>query len=113
MWMQLTDLYGQTFSHGTVFRLPAELPYEDVVDLMLFDNLDRVWPFGLVVTTGYKAGLIRVVLPAECVATDIGGLSAAWVIENWRHWIYPECPVEEVYALPHYPPGNLPVVEEA
>jgi hypothetical protein len=110
--MRLVDTDAPAFAHGTVFRLPAKWPYENVVDFMVFDTADAARPFGLVVTTGYKAGLILVRLPAESVAAETGGLSAKWVIENWHHGIYPECPVGEVYVVPGYQPAALPVAPQ-
>ena len=31
--------------------------------------------------------------------------------ENWSHWVYPECPVEDVWVCDGYPvPAELPSI---
>lgn len=104
MWkpVKLTDLKKQTLYHGNILRLPAQWPYEEFVDFMVFDTQDPERPNGLIVSSGYKAGLILVRLPKESGLTEIGGLSTQWVINNWERWIYPECNVNDVYVIDRY-----------
>ncbi|MBC3486938.1 Imm45 family immunity protein [Pseudomonas kermanshahensis] len=94
-------------SNGTILRFPAKWPYEDTVDLMLTSIPDDESGFGLVVTTGQKAGLILVRLPAECESQLGRGVRLEWLIANWEKWIYPECNVSEVRLLEHYPAASI------
>ncbi|MBS9426010.1 hypothetical protein EAE90_20885 [Photorhabdus caribbeanensis] len=100
--MKLIDHIEKYISRGTVFRLPATWPYEEQVDFMVFETQDDERPYGLIVSSGYKAGLILVKLPAECSLIETRGLSTQWIIDNWAKWIYPECDVSDVYVLERY-----------
>ena len=84
---------------GTILRFPAAWPYEDVVDFMVV-----AFPSGcgLVVTTGYKAGLIVVILPAEAMPQGCIALSAAWLARNWTTWVWPAGNAADVRLLPSY-----------
>ncbi|MFD6161953.1 Imm45 family immunity protein [Nocardia sp. NPDC060256] len=104
---KLTDLDETHISRGTVFRLPAKWPYEDIVEFMIYETLDESRPFGLIVTTGYKAGLILVELPPESVTGEANGLSTTWVIDNWSTWIYPDSPVDQVRVFRSTVPSAL------
>ncbi|WP_268947880.1 Imm45 family immunity protein [Pseudomonas fulva] len=61
----LLECSNEVFRRGTVFRAKGSYPYEEVVDFMVFETLDEDCRFGLMVTTGYKAGLPLVWLPRE------------------------------------------------
>ncbi|ETS32872.1 hypothetical protein PTE_00011 [Photorhabdus khanii NC19] len=100
--MKLIDIQDHALRHGNVFRLPAQWPYEEFVDFMVVDLSNTERPYGLIVTSGHKAGLILVKLPAECSLIETRGLSTQWIIDNWAKWIYPECDVSEVYVLERY-----------
>ncbi|MBI6926735.1 hypothetical protein JET66_19030 [Pseudomonas putida] len=93
-------------SHGTILRFPAEWPYEDIVDMMLISIPDGDSEFGLVVTTGHKAGLILVKLPGECESPFGRGVRHEWLISNWDKWIYPECNASDVHFMENYPPAS-------
>ncbi|SEP66218.1 Immunity protein 45 [Devosia sp. YR412] len=84
---------------GTVLRFPAAWPYEDVVDLIVVAFPDGC---GLVVATGYKAGLIVVILPGDAVPEGQIALSAAWLAQNWTRWVWPAGDAAEVRVLPGY-----------
>lgn len=92
-------------SRGSVFRVPGKYPYEEVVDFMVFETFDVQTPYGLMVTSGYKAGLTLVLLPRESLVE--GGISRNWVIENWREWVYPDCDVSDVCFLSGYKAPSL------
>ncbi|HGM6861301.1 TPA: Imm45 family immunity protein [Serratia rubidaea] len=100
--MKLIDCKDKYISRGTVFRLPAVGPYEELVDFMLFETQDDERPYGLIVSSGFKAGLFLVKLPIESISDEGHGLSTEWVINNWAKWIYPECNVEDVHILDGY-----------
>lgn len=97
--MRLVDYMYESIKRGTVFRLPAVWPYESWVDFMVIDLFDT---HGLVVSTGHKAGLMLIALPAESSSNEGRALSTAWVINNWAKWIYPECNVENVHIIEQY-----------
>lgn len=84
------------------FRSPATWPYEKWVDFMLFETQDDERPYGLIVSSGYKAGLFLVKLPIESMSDEGYGVSTDWVINNWEKWIYPECKVEDVHLVEGY-----------
>lgn len=69
---------------------------------MVFETQDDDSPYGLIVSSGYKAGLILVKLPAESISDEGHGLSTQWIINNWDEWIYPECNVAKVHILDGY-----------
>ncbi|MDJ8697376.1 Imm45 family immunity protein [Salmonella enterica] len=100
--MRLIDYEEAAISRGTIFRLPAAWPYEAWVDFMLFETQDDERPYGLIVSSGYKAGLFLVKLPIESLSDTGHGLSTTWVINNWAKWIYPECNVEDVHIIEQY-----------
>ncbi|HCR58845.1 Imm45 family immunity protein [Raoultella terrigena] len=100
--MKLINYKEKGISRGTVFRLPATWPYEEWVDFMLFETQDDERPYGLIVSSGYKAGLFLIKLPIESISDEGHGLSTEWVIANWEKWIYPECDVSDVYLIDGY-----------
>lgn len=55
--MRLIDYKKTVISRGAIFRLPAVWPYEEWVNFMLFETQDDDRPYGLIVSSGYKAGL--------------------------------------------------------
>lgn len=88
---------------GTVFRFPAVAPYEDWVDFMLV-----VLPAqtnALLVTTGYKAGLIPQQLPPEAGPT--GAVGRDWLVANWNKWIFPPTPVHKVTVIEGYKASEI------
>lgn len=103
-WSPLSSWPSQLIYRGTVFRcLKAVWPYENVVDFMVVVDHESACGFAFIVTTGYKAGHILVKLPADAKAPNAQALSTDWIIANWAHWIYPECPVECVRVIENYP----------
>lgn len=100
--MKLIDYKKMAISRGMIFRLPAVWPYEEWVDFMVFETQDDERPYGLIVSSGYKAGLFLIKLPAESLSDEGHGLSTEWIIANWAKWIYPECNVEDVHILDEY-----------
>jgi hypothetical protein len=56
------------------------------VDLLVFDPREDGAGLGLIVTSGYKAGLVFAVLPAESRFERKPALSKDWLIENWDKW---------------------------
>lgn len=97
----LKDFNGSSFDRGVVFRFRAKYPYEESIDFMLCETQIEERPYGLIVTSGYKAGLIVVNLPLECCSMA-GGIRKEWIIDNWRLWIYPDCDVSDVCVIEGY-----------
>lgn len=104
--MRLVDFEGESFSRGAVFRVRGKYPYEKSVDFMIFDTQLEDRPYGLIVTSGYKAGLILIYLPEESYSAD-GGIDKEWVISNWEEWIYPDCNIFDVHFVEGY--ESIPV----
>ena len=82
----LDSIGDRSLPPGTVLRFPAAWPYEDRVDFMVVNFPERC---GLVVTTGYKSGLIAIILPAEAMPDRQIAISAAWLARNWTTWVWP------------------------
>jgi hypothetical protein len=101
-FIKLRDLVDERIRRGSIFRTKAKWPYEDVVDFMVIQTYDSTRPYGLIVSSGYKAGLTLVHLPIESLADDRMGLSTRWIRENWQHWIYPDSAVVDVYFSKGY-----------
>lgn len=96
-WQKLIEFKQDTIRLGAVLRLPAQYPYESVVEFMVFEPNDSCYGLGLMVRSGYKAGLTLVILPLESQPTNQRGLSTQWLITNWQKWVYPNCPVKQVW----------------
>lgn len=101
--IKLVEYTSDSISRGCVFRFPAIWPYESFVDLLVVNIHDNCSQHALVVSTGYKAGLILIQLPKESEYTDKIALKKEWIISNWEKWIYPECSVNDVYIIDNYP----------
>ncbi|MBC9116527.1 hypothetical protein G4Q77_12205 [Stenotrophomonas maltophilia] len=50
-----------------------------------------------------KAGLILALLSPEAEHPNLRGVRTEWLVSEWAHWIYPECPVGKVRVLRSYP----------
>ena len=96
-WQQLINFQEQTIRLGSVLRLPANYPYESVIEFLVFEPNEADYGLGLMVRSGYKAGLILVILPAESQPKNGRGLSTRWLISHWHEWVYPDCPVDKVW----------------
>lgn len=110
LWVKLVNSYTDCLPHGTVLRLLGKYPYEDIVDFMVFDPLRDDKGQALIVSSGYKAGLLLVVLPVESLGDGHRTIDRDWLIKNWAHWVYPECDVNDVYICDAYeavPVGHL------
>lgn len=95
IWKQLLELKCGAIPRGAIIRTTAKYPYENFVDFMVFDPvlLDNV--SGLIVVSGYKAGLILRILPPESNIQHGIGLSTEWVKKNWQKEVYGS-PVKQV-----------------
>lgn len=109
---KLLDWDQEGFGHGEILRVRGQVPYEHYVDFMIFDNQDKIYPFGLLTMTGKMAGLIFAIFPQECSMGDgMHGLDYQWLLDNWEIFIYPDCPVSDVYVTYYkslYPIQSVP-----
>ena len=100
--IKLLDWNEEFISRGSVFRCKGSFPYEDVVDFMVVETGENERYLGLMVATGYEAGIICTTFPPEAYPPGTRMLSTNWLKENWSIWCYDECDVEDVYFVVHY-----------
>ncbi|MFD9427953.1 MULTISPECIES: Imm45 family immunity protein [unclassified Streptomyces] len=100
--------HPEEIARGAVFQLPARWPYEETVEFMLAELPpgadDRM---GLIVTSGYKAGLWVVSLPDEAYpAGRPWALSASWLRGNRTAKVYAETDVGKILVCANYSPSQ-------
>jgi hypothetical protein len=83
-WAKLVDTRDGVIWRGALLRMPGGGFYEPVVDFMVIEIEARL---GLLVASGYKAGIVRQVLPEEALEGPARALSRAWLIDNWARWV--------------------------
>ena len=105
---KLAEFVGE-IQRGTILRCSGSYPYEAFVDFMLFETvLEGYNTYGLIVVSGYKAGLTFVVFPAEVwQISNRPGLSSEWLRSNWYKWGYGQCPLEDVQLIEPAAPMGL------
>jgi hypothetical protein len=84
-WSKLVDTPDDRIWRGALLRLPGKPHYEEVVDFLIIEYDGGL---ALLVASGYKAGIVRQIMPAA--AFDSSGaraLSRRWLVENWSQWI--------------------------
>lgn len=91
---------ARSLSHGAVLRVQGAWPHEALVDLLVCNVPQTGYGMTLLVATGYKASLLLQTLPIE---SGYPALSINWLITNWPHWVYPTCPVDQVFVAEGYP----------
>ncbi len=101
-WILLLESNEKYFYRSVVFRFPAKYPFEDIVDFMIIEDLEAPLKLKLICSTGYHAGQTELIFPKEAKHSD-GGISVAWLKDNWEKWIYPECNIREVKYIENYP----------
>jgi hypothetical protein len=108
---RLLDYSEEYIYRGMVLRCVGKWPYEDIVEFLVCEPIDEDRGFVLMVATGYKAGLINVRLPQECIPPgNVRGLSTLWLKENWSTWGYTDCPIDKVYIYTPVIPKTLNVL---
>ncbi|MBD5772105.1 Imm45 family immunity protein [Marinomonas colpomeniae] len=106
IWKKISDIKSDSLQLGDILSCKATYPYEDRVEMMLFDNLDKNRGMGLICTTGIKSGKIAVVLPIESTFNG-KNVSVEWLIQNWNHWIFLDSDINEVFVSKGYSLTNL------
>jgi hypothetical protein len=72
-WTPLSQKkHGDMLFHGSIIRCIGKWPYENIVDFMVLDGIDKDRGVTIIVSSGYKAGLILVNLPKESEKNDDG-----------------------------------------
>ncbi|MFT3989462.1 Imm45 family immunity protein [Aestuariivirga sp.] len=111
-WLALTACGDAPLGHGALLRCPGSYPHECVVDLLVYDPNDAGRGMGLMVDSGYKAGLALVILPLESGAGR--SIDPHWLRQNWKSWVYPSSALKDVWVcrdgrrtprLPQKPPS--------
>lgn len=106
----LTEFPDEVLWRGAVFRCKGKYPFEEAVDFMLMCYPNGPSGFAIYCISGYCAGNMEVALPKEALASGVSGISTAWLRDNWTHWVYPDCPAEDVFVFyPPYPNRDIPV----
>ena len=85
----LKDIAHGALAIGDILRLPENYdlgPGSDPVDLMVFDPQDSECGLGLLVISGYKAGLIYARLPLASLKDGTQSLDTGWLTDNWNRW---------------------------
>ena len=74
---------------GDVLRLPENYdlgPDGGPVDLMIYDPNDADCGLGVMVVSGYKAGLTWSIFPKESSGRKAGLIDIGWLKSNWDKW---------------------------
>lgn len=85
----LTELRGEALAGGDILRLSDNYdtgPGTGPVDLLVYSPRDDAFGEGLIVASGYKAGLIFQIFPKQSIHPTKFGLSVDWLIANWNDW---------------------------
>jgi len=85
----LVDMRGEALAGGDIIRLSDNYdtgPGTGPVDLMVYSPRDDGFGEGLVVASGYKAGLVFSIFPRASIHPQKRGLSVDWLIDNWSDW---------------------------
>jgi hypothetical protein len=104
-WSKLVDSTATQIWRGAMLRMPGGYLYEAVVDFMVIE-IDG--GLGLLVASGYKAGIIRQRFPKQAFETTACALSRSWLVDNWSHWV-DQGNVQDVWIRQEMPvPDSLP-----
>ena len=90
--MKLIDYTGSELYRGTVFRFKGKYPFcEEYVDFMICEYPsanENNSPFALYCISGYCAGHIEYIFPAEAKSENSRSIDKTWITENWNKKIY-------------------------
>ena len=85
----LTEMAGESLWRGDVIRLVHNYDLgsgSPPVDLLVYDPRDDHCGLGLMVMSGYKAGLTLSVFPVASTLPGKRSLEVSWLLENWDKW---------------------------
>ena len=86
---RLTDMPDASLWAGDILRLSDNYdlgPGSGPVDLMVYEPHDGGRGLGLMVVSGYKAGLTLSVFPAESLRPGQRSLETSWLLAHWNEW---------------------------
>lgn len=88
----------QPLFRGTIIRVPAKGQWESVVDFMVYDpDLDD-FGMGIIVDSGYSAGIGIACYPKESVSFGTRAICSDWLRKNWNKWNFTQTKVEDVWV---------------
>jgi len=106
-WVKLVDLDTDVIWSGAIIR--ARLSYlDEVADFLVFSPNEKGYGEGLVYVTGYHAGTIYLILPADSLPKDKKGVSRNWLIQNWTKSVDVKGDVNKVYVAERYANPSMP-----
>jgi hypothetical protein len=99
-WTRLDHLKDDPpLFRGTLFRYRKTAPIEEIIDYLLFSTQEASG-LGLVRDSGYGAGNVLVILPAEAALDDKVAISPEWLRRNWQNWVDSDCSADQVWVCP-------------
>jgi hypothetical protein len=107
-WQRLSEMENLDLSRSTLFRFAAKWPYEQTLELMLCEGSLPEQINYLNVNSGFKAGLVFLILPSESKADGGVGISLDWIRNNWKNWIYDCSPKNVFVCIKGRPKPRLP-----
>ncbi|CAN7382306.1 Imm45 family immunity protein [Rhizobium sp. LjRoot30] len=87
--VRLTETAAEALWIGDILRLPENYdlgPGSPPVDLIVYEPNDEECGLGLLVISGYKAGLIYALLPLSSLLSGTRALDIGWLKNNWDRW---------------------------
>ena len=83
---------------GSLFRYRKMAPIKEIIDYLLFATHEESG-LGLIRDSGYGAGHVLVVLPAEAAAPgNVVAISPEWLRHNWQNWVDSDCSADRVWV---------------
>jgi hypothetical protein len=92
-WEPLCTTEEQCLARGAVLRYPLD---GGLQDLMIVEHHDGQSGWALMKSTGYKAGILLVVLPSGSHHSQQPGISTAWLVQHWSEWVDMRSRAEDV-----------------
>lgn len=100
-WQKLSNERGLLLGLGTLLRFSAGYPFEGEVVMMVCDSPpESRLKLALMTITGCKAGRNCFLAFPDSAHNEEGWLTADWLYDNWRHWVWPEGNPDDVFILP-------------
>lgn len=102
----LTEMPDDSLWSGDILRLVHNYdlgPGSEPVDLLVYDPHHDDAGMGVVVVSGYKAGLTLSIFPAASCGAGKRSLETAWLLRHWNDWFcytYPRNDQDEMIPVP-------------
>lgn len=102
IWQKLLKFEQKEIGRGAVFRYRGVYPHETFVDFRVVENKEPSSGLALMVSSGYKAGLILTQLPVEARSSSgFQVVSVSWLKKHWTSRIY-DTDVDSVFLTLGY-----------